>query len=117
MLTWVSAQTRRGGRVKLQSILLPETEFNHKEKGEALYAMELSLSLEKLNFQKLLALHKIAADAEDAQLTDFVGAPLLHTASPEAHVIVPIYTFIYLPLGFRVWGFFETLFTQYLFVL
>ncbi|CAL8465099.1 g4634 [Coccomyxa elongata] len=71
-------QTRRGGRVKLQSILLPETEFNHKEKGEALYAMELSLSLEKLNFQKLLALHKIAADAEDAQLTDFVEGNFLH---------------------------------------
>ena len=26
-------------------------QFNHTEKGEALYAMELSLSLEKLNFQ------------------------------------------------------------------
>ena len=25
-------QNRRGGRVKLMSILLPETEFNHKEK-------------------------------------------------------------------------------------
>ncbi|BDA50715.1 Ferritin-3, chloroplastic [Coccomyxa sp. Obi] len=71
-------QTRRGGRVKLQSILLPETEFNHKEKGEALYAMELSLSLEKLNFQKLLALHKVAAENEDAQLTDFVEGQFLH---------------------------------------
>ncbi len=72
------AQTRRGGRVKLQSILLPETEFNNKDKGDALYAMELSLSLEKLNFQKLLALHKVAADAEDAQLADFIGAPTLY---------------------------------------
>ena len=27
-----SAQNRRGGRVKLLSILLPETEFNHKDK-------------------------------------------------------------------------------------
>ena len=25
-------QNRRGGRVKLLSILLPETEFNHKDK-------------------------------------------------------------------------------------
>ena len=63
--------------MKLQSILLPETEFNNKDKGDALYAMELSLSLEKLNFQKLLALHKVAADAEDAQLADFIGAPPL----------------------------------------
>lgn len=71
-------QTRRGGRVKLQSILLPETEFNNKDKGDALYAMELSLSLEKLNFQKLLALHKVAADAEDAQLADFIEGNFLH---------------------------------------
>ena len=35
-------QNRRGGRVKLQSILLPETEFNDPEKGDALYAMEVS---------------------------------------------------------------------------
>lgn len=28
----VDVQNRRGGRVKLMSILLPETEFNHKEK-------------------------------------------------------------------------------------
>lgn len=60
--------------MKLQSILLPETEFNNKDKGDALYAMELSLSLEKLNFQKLLQLHKVAADNEDAQLTDYIGA-------------------------------------------
>ena len=34
-------QNRRGGRVKLQSILLPETEFNDPDKGDALYAMEV----------------------------------------------------------------------------
>ena len=59
--------------MKLQSILLPETEFNHKEKGDALYAMELALSLEKLNFTKLRQLHRIASNAEDAQLADFIG--------------------------------------------
>ena len=31
-LTLSAAQNRRGGRVKLLSILLPETEFNHKDK-------------------------------------------------------------------------------------
>lgn len=67
-------QNRRGGRVKLHSILLPETEFNHKDKGDALYAMELALSLEKLNFTKLRELHRVACNAEDAQLADFIGA-------------------------------------------
>ncbi len=66
-------QNRRGGRVKLHSILLPETEFNHKDKGDALYAMELALSLEKLNFTKLRELHRVACNAEDAQLADYIG--------------------------------------------
>ena len=48
----------RGGRVKLQSIIMPDLEFGNTEKGDALYAMELTLSLEKLNNEKLLALHK-----------------------------------------------------------
>ena len=63
--------------MKLQSILLPETEFNNKDKGDALYAMELSLSLEKLNFTKLRELHRVAVNAEDAQLSDFIGALLM----------------------------------------
>ncbi|EIE20153.1 ferritin-like protein [Coccomyxa subellipsoidea C-169] len=70
-------QNRRGGRVKLHSILLPETEFNHKDKGDALYAMELALSLEKLNFTKLRELHRVACNAEDAQLADFIEGHFL----------------------------------------
>ena len=35
--------------------------------------MELALSLEKLNFIKLRELHRVAANAEDAQLADFIG--------------------------------------------
>jgi hypothetical protein len=34
--------------VKLHSIVLPEMEFDHPDKGDALYAMELALSLEKV---------------------------------------------------------------------
>lgn len=30
-------QNKRGGRVKLQSILMPFSEFDHEEKGDALY--------------------------------------------------------------------------------
>ncbi|KAL1204466.1 Ferritin-3 [Cardamine amara subsp. amara] len=43
-------QNKRGGRVKLQPMVIPqsESEFDHPEKGDALYAMELALSLEKL---------------------------------------------------------------------
>lgn len=41
--------------------------------GEALYAMELALSLEKLNFQKLRELHAVAAKHEDPSMTDFIG--------------------------------------------
>lgn len=65
-------QNTRGGRVKFQSILMPEMEFEHPEKGEALYAMELALSLEKLNFQKLRDLAALAEKHEDSSMSDFV---------------------------------------------
>ncbi|KAG1660519.1 hypothetical protein FOA52_004213 [Chlamydomonas sp. UWO 241] len=70
-------QNQRGGRVVLKNILMPEMEFNHAEKGEALYAMELALSLEKLNFAKLRELHAVAAKHEDAPMTHFCEGSLL----------------------------------------
>ena len=70
-------QNRRGGRVKFQSILMPEMEFRDAGKGDALYAMELALSLEKLNFSKLRALHSVADAAGDANMCDFVEGELL----------------------------------------
>jgi ferritin heavy chain len=57
--------------------LAPETEFDHAEKGDALYAFELALSLEKLNFQKLRYLHQVADRAGDPQMCDFVEGDLL----------------------------------------
>ena len=54
-------QNLRGGKVKLQSIIMPSMDFGNTEQGDALYAMELALSLEKLNNEKLLALHKVDA--------------------------------------------------------
>jgi len=71
-------QNKRGGRVKLKSIVMPEMEFDHPEKGDALYAMELALSLEKLNFLKLRELHAIANKHEDAPMSDFVEGQLLN---------------------------------------
>ncbi|CAL5363919.1 unnamed protein product [Camellia sinensis] len=70
-------QNKRGGKVKLQSILMPLSEFDHDEKGDALYAMELALSLEKLTNEKLLNLHAVASQNNDAQLTDFVESEFL----------------------------------------
>ncbi|XP_052201896.1 ferritin-3, chloroplastic-like [Diospyros lotus] len=70
-------QNKRGGKVKLQSILMPADEFENIEKGDALYAMELTLSLEKLTNEKLLNLHRVASQNNDVQLVDFVESEFL----------------------------------------
>ncbi|KAF5750786.1 Ferretin 1 isoform 1 [Tripterygium wilfordii] len=70
-------QNIRGGRVKLHSILLPPSEFDHAEKGDALYAMELALSLEKIVNVKLLNLHSVADHNKDPQLTEFIESEFL----------------------------------------
>ncbi|XP_010264554.1 PREDICTED: ferritin-3, chloroplastic [Nelumbo nucifera] len=70
-------QNKRGGKVKLQSILMPLSEFDHPEKGDALYAMELTLALEKLTNEKLLKLHSVADKNKDVQLADFIESEFL----------------------------------------
>ncbi|CAK8538346.1 unnamed protein product [Lathyrus sativus] len=70
-------QNKRGGKVKLQSIVTPLSEFDHADKGDALYAMELALSLEKLTNEKLLNLHSVASKNGDVQLADFVESEFL----------------------------------------
>ncbi|KAK1351584.1 Ferritin [Heracleum sosnowskyi] len=70
-------QNMRGGRVKLHSIMNPPSEFDNAEKGDALYAMELALSLEKLTNEKLLSLHKVADRCNDPQLADFIESKFL----------------------------------------
>ncbi|KAM0041844.1 putative ferroxidase [Helianthus debilis subsp. tardiflorus] len=70
-------QNKRGGKVKLQSIIMPLSEFDHEEKGDALYAMELALSLEKLTNEKLLNLHEVANENNDVHLADFVESEFL----------------------------------------
>ena len=62
----------RGGRTKLAHLTAPQANYQHEEKGDALHAMELALSLEKLNFHKLRELHDIADASHDAQMADFV---------------------------------------------
>lgn len=73
----VSYQNERGGRVRLAPLAAPETEFTHPEKGDALYAMELALAMEKLNFAKLRELHSACDAAGDAAAADFVEGELL----------------------------------------
>lgn len=68
-------QNRRGGRVKLQTILGPESEYTNEARGEALWSLELSLALEKLNFTKLRELHAIAEG--DAEFQQFLEHELL----------------------------------------
>ncbi|KAF3331804.1 ferritin-2 [Carex littledalei] len=70
-------QNKRGGRVKLQAILMPVSEFNHSEKGDALNAMELALALEKLTNDKLLNLHKVAEECKDVELMSFIESEFL----------------------------------------
>lgn len=70
-------QTMRGGRVELQAIIPPQADYDHPEKGDALYAFELSLSLEKLNNDKLVELHRVAEAADDSQMQDFIEGSLL----------------------------------------
>lgn len=70
-------QNKRGGKVKLQSIVMPLSEFDHQEKGDALHAMELALSLEKLVNDKLLNLHRVASKNNDVQLADFIESQFL----------------------------------------
>ncbi|KAK3032854.1 hypothetical protein RJ639_037031 [Escallonia herrerae] len=70
-------QNKRGGKVKLHSIVTLPSEFDHVEKGDALYAMELALSLEKLTNEKLLNLHKIADENSDPQMQDFIESEFL----------------------------------------
>ncbi|KAF8006071.1 hypothetical protein BT93_K0386 [Corymbia citriodora subsp. variegata] len=71
-------QNKRGGKVKLHSILMLPSEFDHAEKGDALYSMELALSLEKLTNEKLLSLHRVAGQNDDPQLTDFIESEFLY---------------------------------------
>lgn len=65
-------QATRGGRTKLAHLTAPQADYSNEEKGDALHAMELALSLEKLNFHKLRELHDVADESKDAQMADFV---------------------------------------------
>jgi len=68
---------KRGGTVKLQSIMMPDMEFGGSVSGDALYAMELTLSMEKLVNEKLLTVHSVADECGDPQMCDFIEGTFL----------------------------------------
>jgi ferritin heavy chain len=64
---------KRGGRIVYQDIGKPEKDAW----GTGLEAMESALALEKSVNQSLLDLHKVAADHQDPQLTNFIEEEFL----------------------------------------
>lgn len=72
-------QNKRGGTVELQPIAVPEMKFTMDDgTNDALYAMDLHLQLEKFVYHKLTDLHKVAEEAGDSQMQDFVEGYLTH---------------------------------------
>jgi len=67
-------QNNRGGRIVLQNVQKPEKD----EWGTGMDAMQAALALEKNVNQSLLDLHKVAADAIDPHMTDFLEEHFLN---------------------------------------
>ena len=85
----------RGGRTKLAHLTAPQADYHHDEKGDALHAMELALSLEKLNFHKLRELHDIADATNDAQMADFVETMLADQVCFQEHQHEPFHPILH----------------------
>jgi ferritin heavy chain len=64
----INYQNMKGGKVVLQDINKPKK----SEWGSALEAVEDAMDLERIVNEYFLALHKAAADDNDAQMTDFI---------------------------------------------
>ena len=72
-------QNKRGGKVDFEPLAVPRLTFMEDSgMSDALYAMELHLQLEKFVYFKLKALHKVADEADDPQMMDFVEDYLGH---------------------------------------
>lgn len=72
-------QNKRGGRVELQPVAVPEMSFTQDDgASDATYAMDLALQLEKFVYMKLLDLHKVAENADDPQMQDYVESHMDH---------------------------------------
>lgn len=76
-------QNERGGKVVLRGINLPQMKMDGNDKGDALYALELALALEKLNFTKLRELDDVADQAGDKAMGSFIESKLLEEQSED----------------------------------
>eukprot|EP00898_Chlorokybus_atmophyticus_P000100 jgi/Chlat1/1090/Chrsp110S01579 len=76
----MSYQNERGGRVKLQNIVKPDLDLNQEQgnKGDALYALELTLALHKMVNEKLLYAVEVGTEQKDAEMEDFFKSNFLH---------------------------------------
>lgn len=72
-------QNKRGGKVELMPIAVPEMAFAMNDgTSDAVYAMDLALQLEKFVYHKLKDLQKIADSKNDSQMSDFIDNYLAH---------------------------------------
>lgn len=72
-------QNKRGGRVELMPIAVPEMAFTMNDgTSDAVYAMDLALQLEKFVYHKLKDLQEIADNKNDSQMSDFIDDYLGH---------------------------------------
>lgn len=72
-------QNKRGGKVELMPIAVPEMAFTMSDgTSDALYAMDLALQLEKFVYHKLKGLQKVADSKNDTQMSDFIDNYLAH---------------------------------------
>ncbi|KAL4438183.1 hypothetical protein ABPG77_010544 [Micractinium sp. CCAP 211/92] len=108
----IDLQNTRGGRVRLNSIVMPDSEFDHPEKGDALYAMELALSLEKLNFDKLMQLWEAVDKHGDPQLTQYIEDMLQDQADDIKKVADYVSQLRRVGKGHGVWQFDHELYEQ-----
>lgn len=72
-MLFMEYQNKRGGRVKLNAIRHPCRD----QWGNGLTAMKEALLLEKTIYQSLLDVHKVADDAKDPQMMDFLESNFL----------------------------------------
>lgn len=70
-------QNMRGGRIVLQNISSPETNFW----GTGLEAMETALELEKSIYKSLHELHTVAETHHDPQFSDFLEGKFIVASS------------------------------------
>eukprot|EP01095_Lingulamoeba_sp_RSL-Kostka_P018299 TRINITY_DN99_c0_g1_i1.p1 TRINITY_DN99_c0_g1~~TRINITY_DN99_c0_g1_i1.p1 ORF type:complete len:171 (-),score=88.01 TRINITY_DN99_c0_g1_i1:114-626(-) len=70
---FMAYQNKRGGRVDLMPLDAPKIEWD-----SPLEALEDALALERTVNEKLLALHAIAEESNDPQMTDFLEGTFLN---------------------------------------